>query len=259
MQLKYELFEVINIYHIIILFSLVGSLLLCSCSAEDASGNAPGTLASDNHSIVETEAVGGMPESDTVSIGNRISVSSKEDSSAYFPELLSSAAALDSDTALTDFDRMIKEVSTFDTKAFVKNHSYALDHFTGRMFEYGKLFIKYDRQFFDGQWLYGNYILRLIHYTVEPQDSGIYVESIFNIDNSYRVPRVPIGHFDKNGEYIPLEKEVTRADIDDELNHNNVYDLDSVSDIVRMHEQLFEDRDAYHDDSFIEEFKKNFS
>lgn len=237
------------------LISILCSLILCSCSAEDDSESIRETSASDDHSIAETETTTQTTAAETLS-SEAISASNEEDSSAYFPEILESAAALDADSSLTDFDRMIKEVSTFDTKEFVKDHSYAQDHFTGRMFEYDKRFIIYDRKFFDGHWLYGNYILHLIHYIAEPQDSGIFVESIFNIENSAYVPRVEICHFDRNGEQIPLEKEVTRADIDKELHPNHAGDLDSVSDSVRRHENLFEDREEYHDDSFVEWFKE---
>ena len=56
-----------------------------------------------------------------------------------------------------------------------------------------------------------------------------------------------------------LKKEVTRSEIDEELHPNHTEDLDSVSDSVRRHENLIKDREEYHDDSFIEEFKKTFS
>ena len=245
----------------IIVVSVFCALILCSCNESDDAGDNHITVISADSSIAE--AVTSVQTTTAEPVSNDSSeeektASDKGDSSAYFPELLSSAAALDADSSLTDFDRMIKEVSTFDTKEFVKDHSYAQDHFTGRMFEYDKRFIIYDRKFFDGHWLYGNYILHLIHYIAEPQDSGIFVESIFNIENSAYVPRVEICHFDNKGEYIPLEKEVTRADIDEELHpyYAKSIDIDSVSDSVRRHENLFEDREEYHDDSFVEWFKE---
>ena len=52
-----------------------------------------------------------------------------------------------------------------------------------------------------------------------------------------------------------MKKEVTRSEIDEEL-HKSRKKLDSVSDIVRRYENLFEDREDYHDDNFIEWFKE---
>ena len=134
-----------------IIISLLVSLLLCSCSSADPSASDRETETSDDHSIAETDT---LPETTAPE-----SVASEEELSSYFPEILESAAELDTNSTLTDFNRMMKEVASFDGEAFVKDHNYVLDYFTGNIFASSKLFLVYDRKTFMGKWQYGKYIL----------------------------------------------------------------------------------------------------
>ena len=169
----------------ILFLPLAIMLCLCSCTSADDSD----ISLSSNHSIAETETLTEttLPKTDT----------SEDESSAYFPELLSSAAALDSYSTLTDFDRMMKEAANFDGEAFVKDHNYVLDYFTGNIFASSKLFLVYDRKTFMGKWQYGKYILNL---TYSPDNDILlfYVEDIHHL-SSGNVPEVALRIIENNG------------------------------------------------------------
>ena len=231
----------------IALVSALCALLFCSCSAEDASGSREAE-SSDGSSAADTQTSAVTSEQETASSETALSASSEEDSSAYFPELLKSAAAPDADSPVTDFDRMIKDVASFDWQEYAKDHNYVLEHFTGRIWSETKMFLIYERKAFIGIWQYGKYILRMFGST-ENYVTFI-VQSIYDQSSGY-VPQVMLRGIDNTGKDYPLKKEVTREDIDSELRMAYHGDPDSISDSESDHylpAYLFDDSVIYDED-----------
>ena len=238
------------------LISILCSLILCSCSAEDDSESIRETSASDDHSIAETETTTQTTATETLS-SEAISVSSEEESSsAYFPEILESAAAFDNDSSLTDFDRMLKDVASFDVKEFFKDHNYVLDHFTGNMFATGKLFLIHKRKAFMGDWQYGKYILYM---GCSPENNFISFR-IWDIHHTRSgiKPTVAIRFIDGDGNDVPLLKEVTREDIDKELRMDTDSNPDSLTDEEKNDLLSLFDDSLIYDEENIDAFLKDY-
>ena len=235
----------------ILFLSFTIMLYLCSCtSAEDSN-----ISLSSNYSIAETETTTQTTVAETIS-SEVISASNEEDSSAYFPEILESAAAFDNDSSLTDFDRMLKDVASFDVKEFFKDHNYVLDHFTGNMFATGKLFLIHKRKAFMGDWQYGKYILYM---GCSPENNFISFR-IWDIHHTRSgiKPTVAIRFIDGDGNDVPLLKEVTREDIDKELRMDTDSNPDSLTDEEKNDLLSLFDDSLIYDEENIDAFLKDY-
>lgn len=232
-----------------IIISLLVSLLLCSCSSADPSASDRETETSDDHSIAETDT---LPETTAPE-----SVASEEELSSYFPEILESAAELDTNSTLTDFNRMMKEVASFDGEAFVKDHNYVTDHFTGNFFSYFKLFLIYDRKDFMGEWQYGNYTLNMVYSSVNKYFS-FYVENVADLSSGY-VPSVVIRCIENDGKKdLPLPEKVTREDLDKTLRmHQDDPDV-LTEEAEQLSDSSFFDDSLINDEEVVAEFLRDY-
>ena len=239
-----------------IIISLLVSLLLCSCSSADPSASDRETEITDDHSIDETEPTTGTTAAEMLS-SEIISASSEEELSSYFPEILESAAELDSSSTLTDFNRMMKEVASFDGEAFVKDHNYVTDHFTGNFFSYFKLFLIYDRKDFMGEWQYGNYTLNMVYSSVNKYFS-FYVENVADLSSGY-VPSVVIRCIENDGKKdLPLPEKVTREDLDKTLRmHQDDPDV-LTEEAELLPDSSFFDDSLINDEEVVAEFLRDY-